>query len=104
MLEKNQLEKILKMKMKSNDTYTAINVLNKEIKEIFTKKIKKYNNDFKFTDTVSLANNVEKYLDRTSVELFKRYYIIINEENHPLYELNCLVEIYNKLKEGDRIC
>lgn len=75
----------------------AINILKNEIIKIFINRIKEKNKNFKYTDIMQLANNIEEFLTNEEINIFKKYFVIINEQNHELYELDCLVEIYNKL-------
>lgn len=98
MLDKKSLQEILKLKIENNENYDAINILKNEIIKILTNKIKEKNKNFKYTDIMQLASNIEKYLTNEEINIFKKYFILINEQNHELYELDCLVEIYNKLK------
>lgn len=98
MSNKKSLEEILKEKIENNEIFDTIKVLKNEIRKIFINKITEKNKNFIYTDIMQLANNIEKFLTNEEINIFKKYFIILHEQNYELYEIDCLVDIYNKLK------
>ena len=94
-----KIQEIIKMKIKDNDFRTAIILLENKIKEIFIKRIEKHNKNFKYIDLINLSLYIKEYLSKEEQILFEKYFIIVNEENNELYELDCLVEILNNLEK-----
>ncbi len=99
MYSKNELNKIIKQKVKDNEFEEASEILKSEIKQIFVDKIKKCKKNYKYTDITNLGVSIEKYLPLKFLSVYKKFYILINEENHPLYEVQRLIELYNKIGE-----
>lgn len=87
----------IKLKIKLKDYNSANEMLRKEIKIIFTKKIKEKDKDFGYTNIANLSQAVKKYLSGNYNNIFDVFYNLINEENTEDYELDCLIEIYSKL-------
>ncbi len=99
MYSKNELEVIIKQKVKENEFEEASEIIKSEIKQIFVKKIRKYKKDYKYTDMTNLEVSIEKYLPLNFLSVYKKFCILVNEENHPLYEVQRLIELYNKMGE-----
>lgn len=97
MYSKNELEKIIKKKIEENQLIEASEIVKLEIKQIFVSKIKKYENDYKYTDIINLGVKIKKYLPLKFFSIYKKYCVLMNEDEHPLYELQRLIELYNQL-------
>lgn len=97
---KNDLENELKDKIKKNQIKEAIELVEKQIKLDYTKKINKYNK-VQYIDIITLKENVEKYLSKKDQVVFKKFFMILNTEINELYQLERLVEIYEILKRGE---
>lgn len=90
----------LNKKITEKDYFSSIQMLKKEIIKIYIEKIKQINPSYNYTSLLGLLDNVEKHLNEEEFFLFKKYYILTNEENNKLYELDSLLTIYNNLKKG----
>lgn len=97
---KNDLENELKDKIKKNQIKEAIELVEKQIKLDYIKKINKYNK-VQYIDIITLKENVEKYLSKKDQVVFKKFFMILNTEINELYQLERLVEIYKILKRGE---
>ena len=97
---KNDLENELKDKIKKNQIKEAIELVEKQIKLDYIKKINKYNK-VQYIDIITLKENVEKYLSKKDQVVFKKFFMILNTEINELYQLERLVEIYEILKRGE---
>jgi len=95
------LERILKFKLKNNKLDEAIDLLEEEIIKIFESKVKQYELEFEYTSMLSLIEKAEKYFIKKDFIIFKKFYILSNEDANKLYKIDCLVTIYNKLKRGE---
>lgn len=91
----------LNKKIKEKDYFSSIQMLKKEIIKIYVEKVKQINPNYNYTTLLSLLDNIEKHLNEEEFFLFKEYYILTNEENNQIYELDSLLTIYNNLKEGN---
>lgn len=97
---KNDLENELKDKIKKNQIKEAIELVEKQIKLDYIKKINKYNK-VQYIDIITLKENVEKYLSKKDQVVFEKFFMILNTEINELYQLERLVEIYEILKRGE---
>lgn len=97
---KNDLENELKDKIKKNQIKEAIELVEKQIKLDYIKKINKYNK-VQYIDIITLKENVEKYLSKKDQVVFEKFFMILNTEINELYQLERLVEIYKILKRGE---
>ena len=101
-MNKKQLEKILKNKLELGKYIEAIDILCEQIEKIYINKVKEHNGAYNYKSINKIAEEVEKYATVRELNLFKAYYLVINEDEHPLYKLEILTDIYNKLKKGDK--
>lgn len=90
---------VLQLKIKTKQYSEVIQILQKEIKNIFIQKVKNKNENYKYIDMINLFENVEKYLSNTEIYMFKNFYILYEEENDELYEIDYLIEIYKSIRE-----
>ena len=97
---KNDLENELKDKIQKNQIKEAIELVEKQIKLDYIKKINKYNK-VQYIDIITLKENVEKYLSKKDQVVFKKFFMILNTEINELYQLERLVEIYEILKRRE---
>ncbi len=102
MNSKNELEKVIKNKVKSNQINDAINILENEIKQEFIDRLKEFDSDIKYVDIIQLKDLVEKNLSKTEQVVFKKFFLVLNTETNQLYRLERLVDIYNVLKRGGK--
>ena len=78
----------------------GIKLLEKEIKDIFIGKIKEKYFNFEYTNMINMLEIAENALDIKSFQNLKRFYMILNEDNNELYEIEILMNIY-KLEVGE---
>ena len=97
---KNDLENELKDKIQKNQIKEAIELVEKQIKLDYIKKINKYNK-VQYVDIITLKENVEKYLSKKDQVVFEKFFMILNTEINELYQLERLVEIYEILKRRE---
>ena len=98
-MDKNEFLNILKLKIKANKYEEGINMLNTEIKNIYIKKIKQKEPNFKYLNMINLIEKAEDILSEKSFNNLKKFYILSNEECDISYELEWLMEIYKLEKE-----
>lgn len=101
MYSKKDLEIELKNRMNNNEISEAVNLIEKEIKNLYISKIQMFNKNAKYIDIATLKKDVEQYLSQKEKTVFKKFFIIINTETNELYQLDRMIDIYNVLKEGE---
>ncbi len=96
----HDIDNVLKLKIKSQDYNSAIDILKKEILKSYTVKIQETDRKFKYSNIINLMSKSSKILDKEYNNTLKKYFIITNDECCEEYELYTLMDIYSKLKKG----
>lgn len=89
---------LLNKKFKEKDYSYCIYLLNNEINDILTNKIKKFNTSFSYTNLDDLKLNCIKYLDYDTAINVIDYYNISIHKNSNISKMNKLLDIYKNLK------
>lgn len=98
----NEISNILKYKIKLGKYNEAIQILEKEILEIYISKIKEIDNDFQYTTLINLMDKAQYVLNQHYNIQLKKYFYIINDQCSEEYEVYILMKIYRKIKEVNR--
>lgn len=102
MYKSSEISNILKYKIKLKKYCEAIEILEKEILEIYISKIKEVDNDFEYTNIINLMDKAQSTLNQHYNAQLKRYFYIINDQCSEEYEVYILMKIYTEIKEVDR--
>ena len=92
----------LNLKIKLKEYNTSIQMLKKEIIQIYIQEIKKINKQYKYTNILNLLEKTKQLLNNNYYIQLKKYFIILNEECSEIYELQCLINIYNSIREVEK--
>lgn len=98
----NEISNILKYKIELGKYNEAIQILEKEILEIYISKIKEIDNDFQYTTLINLMDKAQYVLNQHYNIQLKKYFYIINDQCSEEYEVYILMKIYRKIKEVNR--
>lgn len=98
----NEISNILKYKIELGKYNEAIQILEKEILEIYISKIKEIDNDFQYTTLINLMDKAQYVLNQYYNIQLKKYFYIINDQCSEEYEVYILMKIYRKIKEVNR--
>ena len=98
----NEISNILKYKIKLGKYNEAIQILEKEILEIYISKIKEIDNDFQYTTLINLMDKAQYVLNQYYNIQLKKYFYIINDQCSEEYEVYILMKIYREIKEVNR--
>ncbi len=98
----NEISNILKYKIELGKYNEAIQILEKEILEIYISKIKEIDNDFQYTTLINLMDKAQYVLNQYYNIQLKKYFYIINDQCSEEYEVYILMKIYREIKEVNR--
>ena len=91
-------EKKIKNNIKNKNYSECISLLKNKINEIFSYKISKEVDEFKYTCLIDLLDIVSPVLSSDDSYLLNQYYLTVRNDSVSEFKVYKLMEIYKKLK------
>ena len=92
-------EELINQYIKENNYTEVISLLHKNIKILLTQILKQYNPKFQYSTIDLLVENAALYCPFDLFCFIKSYQQLIYQECSQEYEIEMLIEIYNRLKK-----
>ena len=98
-MQANSFLTLINSKLKTNNYMECSALLQKEIIYLYTTKIKNINNDYHYSSTVELFDDVKKYLNNGDNSQYTRFFNTINDDTLDIDEkAYILLDIYNNIQ------